>query len=150
MEHNSVLHQSLVRRRGTPGAAAENSVEGQKQESDEGDYRAFSYGRVGLRPQMTLTLRFVGGSMRGLPYSQMLGIDSDDDDAGFRMEFPGTIVEVRGRNLKRLVRYVCDHRAAEIVESSAAASVGAPSTASIVDAIVLRRNLPKGRVDLEG
>lgn len=144
MEPNSALHQSLVRRRGTPLAAIESDRQADDHAAEDKDYRAFTFGRVGPRPQMTLTLLFADGRGRGFPYAQMLGLEFDDEDAGFRLEFPGALVEVRGRNLKRLLRYVCDHRAARIDESTPQQSLAASDAAEVVSSIALRRVQPKG------
>ncbi len=105
----------------------------------------FTFGRVGPRPQMTLMLCFAGGHGKGFPYAQMLGIEFDDEDAGFRLEFPGQVVEIRGRNLKRLLRYVCDHRAARIDESTPQQSLAATAAAEIVDSITIRRPVATAR-----
>jgi hypothetical protein len=139
METGNPLHQALVRRRFTPRAAEELVQNVEAQRDDDSEYKAFTFGRVGPRPQMTLILGFAGGHGRGFPYAQMLGIEFDDEDAGFRLEFPGQIVEIRGRNLKRLLRYVCDHRAARVEESTPQQSLAATNAAEIVDSIVVRR-----------
>jgi hypothetical protein len=123
METLSQLHQARVRRNGTPQAAEELAQNADTPRDDDSDYKAFTFGRVGPRPQMTLMLGFARGHGRGFPYAQMLGIEFDDEDAGFRLEFPGLVVEIRGRNLTRLLRYVCDHRAARIEESTPQHSV---------------------------
>jgi hypothetical protein len=139
MEAVSQLHQARIRRTGTPQAAEELAQNVEASRDDDSEYKAFTFGRVGPRPQMTLILGFAGGHGRGFPYAQMLGIEFDDEDAGFRLEFPGQVIEIRGRNLKRLLRYVCDHRAARIEESTLQQSLVASDTAEIVDSIVVRR-----------
>ena len=87
-------------------------------EADEDGYQAFSFGRVGPRPQMTLLFRKANGEVRGFPYAQFDGIESDNPDDGFVVKFGRTLISIEGRNLNRLFQYVCNYKAAEIVEAS--------------------------------
>lgn len=137
MEPKAVLYQARVRR---PG-------EGESAASDETDeLKSASFGRIGAKTQMTLTIRYSNGRGRGFPYAQLLGIDFDDAAAGFRLEFPGAVVEVSGRNLSRLFDYVCAYRAARIDEASPQQSLAAGDRAEIVDSVVVRRlTLPAAR-----
>lgn len=143
MEPGNALHQAIVRRRGTPASHADALRP--PDDFDGGEVRAFTFGRVGMRPQMTLQLRLASGQGRAFPYNQLLGVDFEDEEEGFRLEFAGLSVEVRGRNLQRLLRYVCDFRAARIEQATIEQSIAANEEAEIVDAIVFRRRLSRDR-----
>jgi hypothetical protein len=92
---------------------------------------------------MTFVVRFHDGKIKGFPYAQMLEIESDDEQKGFRLEFPGIVVEVRGQNVKRLLRYVCDHRAAQVDEPTPQESLAASEGDTIFDLIALRSSTAK-------
>jgi hypothetical protein len=86
---------------------------------DEADeYQAFSYGRIGNRPQLTLVIRQAAGGVRGFPYARFEGIGADQDESnGFFVRFGREIVSFEGRNLGELFGYVCNYRASEIFEA---------------------------------
>lgn len=135
MEPKAVHFQSRVRRAGKGDAA-------QPDETDE--FKSASFGKIGAKAQMTLAIRYSSGRGRVFPYAQLLGIDFEDEATGFRLEFPGEFVEVSGRNLTRLLAYVCAYRAARIYEASPQQSLAASETAEIVDSIVVRRAVVGG------
>lgn len=88
------------------------------EENEESEYEAFASGRVGNKPQLTLLFRKASGEVFGFPYASFTEIRSENADLGFTVEFSGVEVEVQGQNLSKLFRYVCFHRAAEIVEAA--------------------------------
>lgn len=139
MEPKPLLYQSRVRRSGESEAAS-------AEETDE--FKTASFGRVGHKPQMTLTIRYSNGRGRAFPYAQLLGIDFDDEAAGFRLEFPGEIIEVSGRNLTRLLAYVCSYRVARIDEAPPQQSLMAGENAEIVDSILVRRAAGRGNSNI--
>jgi hypothetical protein len=83
---------------------------------DETEYEAFSHGRIGRRPQMMIVFRKCSGEVVAYPYSMLSRIRSEDVDRGFTLSFAGTDIIIEGRQLARLFNYVCEHRAAEIIE----------------------------------
>ena len=79
-------------------------------------YTPFASGRIGNRPQLVLLFRQASGAVRGFSYSYFYCVESDNPAQGFAIDFAHVKVTVVGRNLDLLFRYVCQHRAAEIVE----------------------------------
>lgn len=94
------------------GAFAKRAV---SEESDE--YQAFTFGRIGAKPQLTLLVRKATGEVEGFPYADFAGISAKDEDAGFSVRFGPHSVRIEGRNLKQLFQYVCNYRAAEIIQA---------------------------------
>ncbi|MEZ6101665.1 MAG: hypothetical protein R3E01_22245 [Pirellulaceae bacterium] len=80
------------------------------------EYQAFSFGRIGIKPQLTLLFRKATGEVEGFAYADFRGISAIDENAGFKIRFDTRTVKVEGRNLRQLFQYICLHRAAEIVE----------------------------------
>ncbi len=101
-----------------PAALVESTV------SAESDYVAFGHGRVGRRPQMMIAFRRCSGEIEVFPYSMLRKIQTEDPDRGFHLSFGETEVLVRGRGLIQLFRYVCEHRAVEMVEADRASTLG--------------------------
>jgi hypothetical protein len=130
MEPKTLLYQSRVKR---PGEGESASPE------DTDELKSTSFGRIGSKAQMTLIIRFANGRGRAFPYAQLLGIDFEDEASGFRLEFPGEFVEISGRNLTRLLNYVCAYRAARIDEASPQQSLAACDDVEIIDSILVRR-----------
>lgn len=106
------------------------SVRATRDEADE--YRAFSFGRVGIKPQMTLLVRKSSGEVEGFPYSDFTGIWSLNEDDGFTIRFRDRIINIEGRNLRRLFDYICNHRAAEIVEIDSHAAMAVADESAVV------------------
>ncbi|APZ94534.1 hypothetical protein [Fuerstiella marisgermanici] len=106
------------------------------------DYVAFGHGRVGLRPRMMLTFRKCSGEVEVLPYSMLMRICSDDTDKGFTLHFGSQTVIVEGQGLTQLFRYLCEHRAVEIVESDRTAALDGEAK-SVVTAIRTESNCRK-------
>ena len=84
----------------------------------DGEYQAFSFGRIGNRVQPVLLVRSADGQVEGFPYAEFGGIISEDEENGFTVKFGARTVSVEGRNLKGLFDHVCTFRAAEICEAS--------------------------------
>lgn len=106
----------------------------------DAEYTAFSYGRLSSRPQMTLMFRKPSGEVFGFPYALLTGIRSDDSESGFMVEFGQVTVVVSGRNLGKLFRYICEHRAAEVAEGSRSMAVCSFENECIVEAIQVQRH----------
>ena len=100
----------------------------------EDDYVAFGHGRVGLRPRMMLAFRKCNGKVEVFPYSLLSRVCSDDIDTGFTLTFGPQTIMVTGRNLTQLFRYVCEHRAVDIVEADRTRAM-CDDTATVVTSI---------------
>ncbi|MEZ6104429.1 MAG: hypothetical protein R3E01_36290 [Pirellulaceae bacterium] len=106
---------------------------GSRPGADEADeYRAFAFGRVGIRPQMTLVVRRSTGEFEGFAYAEFSGISGINEDNGFVVRFGPRLVAIEGKNLKRLFGYVCNFRAAEILEASGSAALKIPEDEPVV------------------
>lgn len=99
------------------------------------EYEAFAGVRIGNRPQLTLVFTKCTGEVLGFPYANLMQLTSTDVGQGFTLEFAGVEVVIKGRNLARLFRYVCDHRAAEIIEADRAEALLARQGEPVVEEI---------------
>jgi hypothetical protein len=102
---------------------------------DNDEYRAFSFGRIGIRPQLTLLFTKASGEVEGFPYADFRGIWTRDRNAGFTMTFGNRIITVEGQNLKQLFEYICNHRAAEVVLCDPHSAMALEENATVVWAI---------------
>lgn len=132
MQRTSATFRDLLER---PGAEPEAPA---PVPQEAAAYEAFSFGRVGAAAQLTLLFRQANGAVFGFPYASLSGLRSDDPAAGFTLDFCGVEVTVSGRNLGRLFRYVCDHKAAEIEQARRANLFQNGEDAAVVETIVLR------------
>lgn len=89
-----------------------------------GDYVAFAHGRVGRRPQMMIAFRRCCGEVQAFPYSMLRHLQSEEPDRGFCLSFGEVRVTIVGRGLSRLFRYICEHRAVEVVEADRVEALG--------------------------
>lgn len=107
------------------------------QSVDEDAETAFTFGRVGSRPQLTLLFQRASGAVFGYPYANLTALRSEDPDLGFTLEFGDAVVKVTGRNLEMLFQYVCDHKASRIEEARRAAVFGTDSRNAVVESLNL-------------
>ncbi len=96
------------------------------------EYQALSFGRVGIKPQITLLFRKANGEVEGFPYADFRGISSVNEDIGFTVRFDTRTVKVEGQNLREAFRYICTHRAAEILEADEATAMQSPDGKPVV------------------
>ena len=129
MQRTSATFRDLLERPGAePDAPPTESQEAVA-------YEAFSFGRVGAAAQLTLLFRQANGAVFGFPYASLSGLRSDNPAAGFTLDFCGVKVTVVGRNLERLFRYVCDHKAAEIEQARRAELFQSDPQAAVVESM---------------
>ncbi len=130
--------QSLLRReyRAPPIPPAEKPVQTVEKESE---YEAFSYGRVGIRPQLMLGFRKCNGAVMVRPYAMLDAISTDEENSGFTIDFPKVSVIIQGRNLSKLFRFVCLHRVAEIIEADVATQFTESEENCVVESIDFRK-----------
>jgi hypothetical protein len=83
----------------------------------DNEYTAYANGRVGTRPQLSIVFRKADGSAKAFAYSHLYSIETADPNLGFALELTQTKVTIKGRNLSRLFFFVCEHRAAEVIEA---------------------------------
>lgn len=136
MNEPSLSIQALLDRsaaNGPPNRPTENGSS-----PDEEGYAALAGGRIGNRPQWTLVFQQASGAVRGFPYAQFDGLRAEDPERGFIVMFAGVEIEVSGHNLGRVVRAVCEHRAAAIVEATRAQGLLLPESEPVVSAIRIR------------
>ena len=103
------------------------------------DYTAFSYGRVGRRPQMMVSFVRSTGETEAISYSLLYRVHSENIDRGFTAFFGPTEVVVEGQQLGRLLDYLCEHRVATIREAGYGAEFAAEGEAGVVSRLVIRR-----------
>lgn len=104
---------------------------------EEAEYSACSFGRVGLRPQVSVTFRKADGSGHNFAYSHFYGVCDENPNVGFVIEFTRHTVAVEGRNLERLYRLVCEHKAREIQEIDPLLGESMPAGEPVVTRIAI-------------
>lgn len=82
---------------------------------DEADDTPLAVGRVGTRPQLTVTFRQRDGTGLAFSYAHLYRVASVGQGK-LTVEFSEHVVTVEGRNLGRLLRALCDHRLREVWE----------------------------------
>lgn len=83
---------------------------------EEVEYQAFSFGRVGPRPQIMLEICKSDGFHLVLPYIDLKAISTMNPDLGFELKFGEQRVLIEGRNLLLCYRYIKQNRLESIVE----------------------------------
>lgn len=91
---------------------------------EEREYAAYAQGRVGIRPQLTVTFRQVDGTSYSFAYSHLYRMTSETESGGFVVEFSQHRISVQGRNLTQLFRYLCDHKVHTIQAMSPTQGMG--------------------------
>lgn len=82
----------------------------------EDESTAFSAGRVGTNPQLTLVLRKANGNCHAFSYAHLYSIEYDPSD-GITLTFSQHQVRLCGRHLDDLFRYLCHHRVQRVNET---------------------------------
>ena len=82
-----------------------------------------------------VALRKSSGEVRIRPYAMLHGIDTDNEQTGFTLDFPGLRVRVRGRNLATLYRYLWLQRVLEIAEADRAGSFLEDEKACVIESL---------------
>lgn len=80
----------------------------------EAEYQAFAFGRVGNKPQISVTFRLVNAKGYNFAYSHYYGIVDNHPNISFSIEFTRHVVMIEGRNLEMLHRFLCDHKVREV------------------------------------
>ena len=105
---------------------------------EEQEYTACSFGRVGLKPQVSVTFRKANGSGINLSYSHYYGVTDENPNVGFVVEFTRHTVTVEGRNLERLYRLICDQKGREVCEIDPILAPTMPAGEPVVTRLVVR------------
>ena len=82
--------------------------------AEDDEPRAFACGRVGTRPQISVTFARKDGRGKTLAYSHLYALDTDNPNLGCVLEFTRHRVVLQGRNLTDLVRLLGDHKVREV------------------------------------
>ena len=83
----------------------------------DSEYASFGHGRIATRPQVAIIFRKADGSAKAFSYAHLYSVESDNPNEGFMVEFTQSKVTIKGRNLEPLLRYISQHRAAEVIEA---------------------------------
>ena len=114
----------------TSGIADQNMPEARKQsflssyasspanqeQSNEDEYRAFSFGRVGSRSQAMLTFIKKDDYVEAIAYAKLDRVYSSNTELEIKLDFGDRHVFIQGENLTDLFNYVCANRCTEINE----------------------------------
>ena len=109
-------------------------------EDDERDITAYANGRIGTKPQLTVTFRKVDGSSHSFAYSHLYRIETATENGGFTAEFSHHTVTVQGRNLTHLHRLLCHHKVHTIQETSATQAMGIDENQPVVTGMYVTKN----------
>ena len=101
--------------------------------------KAFSYGRIGTRPQLMLCFIKCDGHHLAMPYSDLRSISTSDPNKGFILEFDNKEILIEGTNLTPCFRYLRDQRLSELVEIDRDSAMSQPEDAPVVQKIVIRK-----------
>jgi hypothetical protein len=107
-------------------------------------YQAFSFGRVGIRPQLMLCLVKCDGHHLVLPYADLRAIITSEPDKGFLLDFGGRELLIEGTSLLICFRYLRDHRLAELSEIDSSSAMLQPEGTPVVHKITIRKPRPGG------
>lgn len=111
--------------------------------TEESEYQAFTYGRVGIRSVAMLCLIKSDGFHLALPYIELHAIRTMSPSDGFELEIGTQRIEIQGRNLLPAFRFIREHRLAELCEATRATVMSLPPTDSVVSEIVIRTQVVK-------
>jgi hypothetical protein len=114
------------------GTVVEGNFAKRTSPDDPDEYQPFSFGRVGVKPQLTLLMRKATGEVEGFPYADFSGVSATDENTGFTVRFATRTVRVEGRNLRQLFQYVCSYKAAEIVETTMRSTMQIPEGKAVI------------------
>ena len=87
-------------------------------DDEELELAAYASGRIGNKPQLTITFRKVDGSSASFAYSHLYALTAETESGGFTAEFSQHTVTIHGRNLAHLHRLLCDHKVNLVQETS--------------------------------
>ncbi len=104
----------------------------------EGEYQAFGFGRVGNKPQISVTFRLVNAKGYNFAYSHYYGIVDDHPNVSFTVEFTRHLVMIEGRNLEMLHRLLCDHKVREVRQVDELEAKMLPEEVPVVTRIEVR------------
>lgn len=99
---------------------------------DDRDLSTFANGRIGTKPQLTITFRRVTGASHSFAYSHLYSVITEAEAGGFVAEFSQHRVTVEGRNLQHLFRVFCDHKVHTIQETSPSQALGVETDQPVV------------------
>jgi hypothetical protein len=105
-------------------------------------YQGFSFGRVGAKPQLMLTVIKLDGLHLVLPYADLRCISSNDPETTFLLEFPGREILVEGTHMLFCFRYLRDHRLNELRELNPSAAFSEAEGTPVIQKITIRRPKP--------
>jgi len=101
----------------------------------EPEYRAATFGRVGLRPQIMLEICQTDGYREVLPYLDLRGIATSDPKQGFELRFSDRKWVITGQNLDDCYRYLKQNRLESLKEASRAEAMAMPPDVPLVHTI---------------
>ncbi len=104
---------------------------------EEVEYQAFSFGRVGPRPQIMLEICKSDGFRLTFPYIDLKRIKTMNPDLGFELKFGEQLVLIEGRNLLLCYRYIKQNRLESIVEMGREGAMSVTEIAPVVSGIRL-------------
>lgn len=101
----------------------------------EPEYRAASFGRVGLRPQVMLEIALASGYREVFPYIDLRGIATSDPKLGFELRLTDQKWIIQGQNLEGCYRYLKQNRLEALQEASRAEVLSMPPEMPLIHSI---------------
>ncbi len=124
------------------GVVLRNPIQSVADDDDELELAAYASGRVGNKPQLTVTFRKVDGSSYSFAYSHLYAISAETEAGGFTVEFSNHTVTIHGRNLTQLHRLLCDHKVNVIQETSPTQAMAVEEHQPVVTGMFVTKNSP--------
>lgn len=101
----------------------------------EEEITSYASGRIGNKPQLTVTFRQVDGSSQAFAYSHLYSVAADAESGSFAVEFSQHVVLILGRNLAHLHRLLCDHKVHTVQELSPTQAMALPEQQPVVTSV---------------
>lgn len=108
---------------------------GEPKLEEEAEYQAFSFGRVGPRPQIMLEICKSDGYRLVLPYIDLKKITTMNPDNGFELHYSDQKVVVEGRNLKECYRYIKQNRLDSMLEAERSSAMAVVQQEAVISSL---------------
>lgn len=118
---------------------------GEPKLEEEAEYQAFSFGRVGPRPQIMLEICKADGYRLALPYIDLKKITTMNPDRGFELHFSDQKILVEGQNLKDCYRYIKQNRLDSMLEAERANAMAVAQQEAVISTLRIASALPKAK-----
>lgn len=111
---------------------------------EEAEYQAFSFGRVGPKPQIMLEICKADGYRLALPYIDLKKITTMNPDMGFELHYLDQKVVVEGHNLMACYRYIKQNRLDSMLEAERSSAMAVVHQEAVISSVKIANASSKG------